>query len=201
MSLPTVRPVRPGDAAQLAVTMARAFDDYAYTVWTVQAEGRFDRLRGLYSLFVAEFAAGHGGVWVTDDCAAVASWLPPGVIGPDEAFQERHGAAIAELMGDRLPFAAAAGEITDQYRPTEPHWYLASMATHPDWQNRGLGASVLAPALRRCDLDGVPAFTETASEANVRFYRRAGFEVVAENELPDGGPHLWFLRRPPGAAG
>ncbi|GAA3124937.1 GNAT family N-acetyltransferase [Streptosporangium carneum] len=196
----TVRPFQPGDTAQTALTMARAFADYPYTLWTVQAEDRHERLRGLYTLFVAEFSASLGGVWVTDDCAAVASWLPPGVVGPDEAFQERHGATIVELMGDRLPAAMAAAEIVDPMRPAEPHWYLASMGTHPDWQNRGLGSRVLEPVLSRCDAEGVPAFTETATEANVRFYRRAGFDVVAEAELPDGGPRLWFLyRRPEGS--
>ncbi|WP_283139243.1 GNAT family N-acetyltransferase [Rhizohabitans arisaemae] len=194
-----VRLFEPGDATQVAVTMARAFAEYPYTVWTVQAENRHERLRGLYTLFVAEFAASFDGVWVTDDCAAVASWLPPGVIGPDESFLARHGATFTELIGDRLPAHLAASEVIDPHRPAEPHWYLASMGTHPDWWNRGLGTRVLRPVLDRCDAEGLPAFTETSTEDNVRFYRRNGFDVVAEADLPDGGPHLWFLHRNPGA--
>ncbi|MFD0890800.1 N-acetyltransferase, partial [Streptosporangium algeriense] len=77
-----VRPFQPADTTQMALTMARAFADYPFTVWSVQADDRHERLRGLYTLYVAEFSASLGGAWVTDDCAAVASWVPPGVTGP-----------------------------------------------------------------------------------------------------------------------
>ncbi|MFI0470162.1 GNAT family N-acetyltransferase [Saccharopolyspora sp. 5N102] len=192
-----VRLATDADARQIPITLARAFSDYAFTNWTVAADDHHHRLVELYTLFVAEFGRSVDGVWVTDDCAAVASWLPPGVDGPDEAFMERNGPRMVELFGDRAKHAAAADAITEPRRPSEPHWYLASMGTHPDWQSRGLGARVLTPVLERCDAEGIPAYTDTATERNVKFYRAQGFEVIDEADVPEGGPHVWFLRRTP----
>jgi hypothetical protein len=47
------------------------------------------------------------------------------------------------------------------------------------------------------DAEGEIAFLETETAANVVFYRRLGFEVVSEAELP--GLPLWFMRREPRA--
>jgi hypothetical protein len=51
--------------------------------------------------------------------------------------------------------------------------------------------------LAACDRTGVDAWLETATAANVGYYRRFGFEVVREVDLPDGGPQCWLLRRAP----
>jgi hypothetical protein len=56
---------------------------------------------------------------------------------------------------------------------------------------------VLAPALLRCDADGLPAAAAVFSWANVRFLRGFGFEVsetmrTADDELP-----LWVVVRRP----
>ncbi|TDB83794.1 GNAT family N-acetyltransferase [Actinomadura sp. KC216] len=193
----TIRLANDADVNQIPITLARAFLNDPWIAWTVDANERYRRLVELYTLYVVNFGRSIGGVWVSDDCAAVASWFPPGHDGPDGRFEERHGERLVELMGDRAGAAMAAGALQAKYRPQEPHWYLASMATHPDWQGRGLGSRVLEPALARCDRDGVPALTDTSTEINVRFYTKQGFDVVGEDSVGDGGPHVWFLRREP----
>jgi len=53
--------------------------------------------------------------------------------------------------------------------------------------------------LRRSDDDGVPAFLETSSTANVALYTSLGFEVTAHQLIDGGGPDVWaMLRRPAG---
>jgi hypothetical protein len=47
------------------------------------------------------------------------------------------------------------------------------------------------------DRVGLPVYLETMTERNLGFYRRQGFEVVIETDLPDG-PRCWLMRRPPG---
>ena len=103
------------------------------------------------------------------------------------------------------PFAEAAGEWVNralgvlielaEVHPSEPHWYLEGLGTHPDWQRRGVASAVLAPILQRCDDEGLPAYLETQKESNVPFYRRHGFEVTATHQLSNGGPNVWLMWR------
>ena len=69
------------------------------------------------------------------------------------------------------PFAEAASERADlamgvltemaEAHPSEPHWYLEGLGTHPDWQRSGFASEVLAPVLGLCsDRDGLPAYLE-----------------------------------------
>ena len=32
---------------------------------------------------------------------------------------------------------------------------------------------------------------------NVGYYERFGFHTVVDEDAPDGGPHIWFMRRDP----
>ena len=50
--------------------------------------------------------------------------------------------------------------------------------------------------LERCDREGIPAYLESSKEKNVPFYRRHGFEVTREIQLPNG-PMLWAMWRQP----
>jgi ribosomal protein S18 acetylase RimI-like enzyme len=100
---------------------------------------------------------------------------------------ERAGwAAYEEAMG--VPSAAGA------------HWYLGVLATDPARQRTGLARAVTAPMLAAADRVRLPAYLETATETNVAIYRRLGFEVEREVDLPDGGPRCWLMRREPGEA-
>lgn len=79
--------------------------------------------------------------------------------------------------------------------PKDPSWYLAILGTRPGHQGQGLGTRVLAPVLARCDAEDLPAMTDTVTPENVAFYRRLGFEVLHEMDLPMDGPPLWILWR------
>ena len=67
----------------------------------------------------------------------------------------------------------------------------------PSSRRRGLAAAVLAPALLRCDADGLPAAAAVFSWANVRFLRGFGFEVTEELRTADDELPLWMLVRQP----
>lgn len=80
-------------------------------------------------------------------------------------------------------------------------WYLALLATHPDFRGRGVARRLLEHVLRRCDEDGVPVWTETTDGANVAMYER--FRFVTVTHVRGGGimPDLWVLRREPSPPG
>ncbi len=84
----------------------------------------------------------------------------------------------------------------DARHPTSPHMYLAVLGTDPSAQGRGIGSALLAPVLRQCDEDGVPAYLESSKERNVAFYARHGFRVREELPLPRG-PRMWLMWREP----
>ncbi|MFF4776010.1 GNAT family N-acetyltransferase [Microtetraspora fusca] len=177
-------------------TLTRAFADYPWTRHTVAADDHLGRIGRFQELFVTRIGLPHGRVWVTPDSAAVSVWTTPESTGIGEVFVEL-APAFAELSGDRAPFAASAEAALAPYRPAEPVWFLGTVGVDPDHQGKGLGRAVIEPGIRAAEEAGVPAFLETSTEANVAFYRRLGFEVTAEVDLPDGGPRTWaMIRRP-----
>jgi hypothetical protein len=58
----------------------------------------------------------------------------------------------------------------------------------------------MRPVLDRCDSDGLPAYLEASSERSAALYERLGFVHLGVLELPDGGPPMWPMRRPPAGA-
>jgi ribosomal protein S18 acetylase RimI-like enzyme len=195
--LPTIRRATRADIPYLANTLAAAFSDYPWTRWTVPADDHIRRLEAIFTLDLTEIGLVHDEVWTTDDCNAVAVWIPPTHLQRATVDWERHGKASALLLGDRLMIADEADALIAPHRPAEPSWYLATTGVHPDHQRKGLGTAVLRPVLDRCDAERVPCLTETSSLDNVSFYQRLGFEVTAKVAMPDNGPAVWVMRRAP----
>ncbi len=190
------------DLPRLSATLALAFVGYPWTDWTVAADDRLRRLEGLFAMDLRAFGLEFGEVWVAGDGAAVAVWMPPATTGGETGGPTGGAEPPADpereaLIGDRLPQAKEAEALVGARRPREPHWHLAALGVRPDRQGEGLGSLVLGPVLERCDEEGTPAYTETSARRNVGFYRRHGFEVVEEIEVPGGGPRVWLMRRDP----
>ena len=77
------------------------------------------------------------------------------------------------------------------------HWYLQLLGVDPEYQGKGLAGKLLREMLTRIDEDGLPCYLETERQRNVPFYNRHGFDVVVEVDLPNGGPHIWTMKREP----
>ncbi|MFD9962737.1 GNAT family N-acetyltransferase [Amycolatopsis sp. NPDC058986] len=192
-----IRPGEPGDIDAAADVLAAAFADYAWTRHTVSADDHLRRVRELQRLFVERIGLPHGRVWVADGpdgVLAAAVWTTPESTGAGAAFAEL-AELMPELAGDRAFAAASAEKALAPHRPEEPVWFLATVGVHPGHQGRGLGRAIVEPGLAAADSAGVAAFLETSERANIAFYRKLGFEVTAEVELPDSGPTTWALRR------
>jgi len=89
----------------------------------------------------------------------------------------------------------AVSEAFEALHPSAPHWYLATLGVDRPARRRGVGAALLSRWLEGVDRDGVPAYLETDSEQNIRFYERAGFSLNGETSVL--GVRAWQLRRPP----
>jgi GNAT superfamily N-acetyltransferase len=198
---PDVRPAEQRDVPRIAATLTIALGDSRWTRWALPDDGRMQRLTRL-----AELDAGHRGVsthsaWVTDDVAAVAVWEPPAGGEGTAALPADVRAALARelpyLAADRWPAVAATASLVDAARPEGPHWRLAHLGVRPTARRKGLAAAVLAPALLRCDAEGIPAAAAVFSWANVRFLRGFGFEVTLTTRTTDDEMPLWVLVRQP----
>jgi len=91
----------------------------------------------------------------------------------------------------------AVFEAFEALRPVEPHWHLGTLGVVASSRRRGMGAALLSRWLTGVDRDDVPAYLETDSEWNIRFYERAGFSLEAETSIL--GVRAWRMKRvPPG---
>jgi GNAT superfamily N-acetyltransferase len=198
---PDVRLAEQRDVPSIAATLTIALADSRWTRWALPDDGRIQRLTRLHELDAGHRGVSTGTAWVTDDVSAVAVWEPPpGASGtkplPDD---------VRAALDRELPYLAdhRAGVVRDTAalvvaaRPAEPHWWLAHLGVRPTSRRRGLAAAVLAPALLRCDADGIAAGAAVFSWANVRFLRGFGFEVAAELRTADDELPVWVLARRP----
>jgi GNAT superfamily N-acetyltransferase len=81
--------------------------------------------------------------------------------------------------------------------PREPHYYVRIIGVRAARQGRGLGSTLMQPTLEKADADGLPTYLEASSERSAALYERLGFVHLRKLELPDGGPPVWSMRRPP----
>ena len=154
----------------------------------------------LYRSVFLNFAMTYGGrafengtADLADDGTGVALWLPPGV--------EQDSESLGQLMLAQVPPESLARNLESAQRiealhPKEPHWYLAMLGVDPRHQGKGVGSSLLGHRLAKVDDEGLPAFLETTSPANLRLYERFGFEVIADIPNADDSVHTFAMLRP-----
>ncbi len=77
--------------------------------------------------------------------------------------------------------------------PTKPHWHLGPVGVERELQGQGIGSLLLREFSRIVDHEKATAWLETDKKVNVSFYRKHGFDVVAEDTV-NGVPN-WFMER------
>ncbi len=146
-------------------------------------------------------AEGHqiGVVTIPNDVYGAAIWnLPQPPDAADQARQAKH-TAFAQLLGPRGFDAYRA--IVDFMAPTAHtvippgSWYLSILGVAPHRQRQGLGRALLEPTLREADQIGARCFLETFNAMTLPFYRRNGFEAVADHLEPTTKARYWIMLR------
>lgn len=82
-----------------------------------------------------------------------------------------------------------------RHDPDDDHWHLGPAAVDRSRQGQGIGTRLMAEVCGELDRRQAVGYLETDKDANVRLYRRGGFEVVAEQ--PVLGVGNWFMLRRP----
>lgn len=135
----------------------------------------------------------HGSAYQVDDMHGIALWMPPDVT-PDDAALER--LFVRTTTPAQQKNGAAVFEQMAEHRPRERHWHLPLIGVDPVAQGRALGAALMAPALARCDAEGVLAYLESSNPRNIPFYERLGFRRSGEIQIGDS-PLLTPMTRSP----
>jgi GNAT superfamily N-acetyltransferase len=163
------------DVDRAIATLVLAFSADPVARWIYNEPDHY--LRHVPRLFRAlgTGSFGAGTTQRSSDGLGVALWLPPGVHAEDEPIE----AVIRETVAvEKQAGLGAAFERTEQYRPTEAHWYLSLMGVEPWHQNHGCGGALLEYGLRQCDREHRPAYLWSSNPLNTAFYKRHGFEIV-----------------------
>jgi GNAT superfamily N-acetyltransferase len=194
-----IRRAGRADLDRLCRTGMRAFEHDPLVRWLIPDDEAYATWQG-ECLFRSIFRwwGEMGEVWMTDDGVAVSAWGPPTVGEPPEALLAELGELRAAHPPEMHERTALLQETMRAHRPSEPHWYLNILATHPDWQRQGLGLAVMEDVRRRCDEDGLGQYLETATDEDVAYYRGRGFEVTAR-WIVDNSVTLTGMWRAPGA--
>jgi ribosomal protein S18 acetylase RimI-like enzyme len=198
--VPEVRPATDAEFAAIGELYAAAFADDPIFSWLSPERATWERRAPGWFAAHVRYQARHGAeVLVDDDLRGAAIWLPPGAwrtSGIGEALAL--GLPSIRLFKRRLRTASRVVARMEGMHPKAPHWYLSTLATHPDHQGRGVGRALISPIGERCDAEGVPAYLETAKAENVSYYLRHGFRVQDEIRV-SSGPPMWLMWRTPQA--
>jgi GNAT superfamily N-acetyltransferase len=138
----------------------------------------------------------HGEIHVTDDLTGVALWFDHTKPVPDlNDYDER----LAHACGPWLPRFRAIDTTFGRHHLTTPHHYLAFLGVLPRLQRHGIGGALLRYHHGRLDALDMPAYLEASTPHSRDLYRHHGYTITASAplHLPDSGPPVWPMVRPP----
>ncbi len=177
----TYRIASADDVDAATATIALAFrDDPVWGPALARADGDASHLEPYWRLYV-EGALAHSTVFLIDDAAAVAVWVPPGAAEMSPAQQDALELVVSSTLDAEARLAMhELWSRFDAARPTdEPHAYLSLLATHPEHRGRGIGQGLLAHTIAHFAAIELPAYLESTNPANDHRYARAGFTPIS----------------------
>jgi GNAT superfamily N-acetyltransferase len=193
--------MRDDQIAESGAVLARAFHDDPMMMWIEPDDARRGRSMNWFMSKGAIYGHRYGEVHTTPGKVdGNAVWLPPGDTKVGTMRMMRTGMIAAPIkLGfsqfNRFMKVMNIFEHLHEQAMPDRHWYLMILGVDPPRQGQGVGGALIAPVLARADAESLPCYLETAKARNVTFYQKHGFEVVVEDDVPDGF-HYWTMKRP-----
>lgn len=191
-----IRTATLDDAPQVATTMATALADEAMLRWSFPEDDFEGRIHRHFSYYDRETTR-RGWVRIADDGAGAAVWIPHDQREEDAAIGAAPPGEEEPILGNRVERHASFWTWVEDHRPEEPLEHLSHIGVVPERQGTGLGKALMRDGIERADEARLSIWLETSKARNVAYYEGFGFTVAADEDAPEHGPHIWFMRRDP----
>jgi GNAT superfamily N-acetyltransferase len=195
----TVRNATAADFTPLTQTLARAFYDdpvFRFLVPTGDETARMKKLQIIMGIFF-KLGLPHDSCFTTANYESVTLWRPPnGWHVPFWAYIV-NAPALLSAFGGGVFRALGVADMMEKIHPHEPHWYLQTIGTDPQFQGKGYGGVILRHTLAVADAAHMPCYLESSKDTNIPIYQSFGFELKDEVQVPHGGPKIWPMWRKP----
>jgi ribosomal protein S18 acetylase RimI-like enzyme len=191
-SWPRVALVFPEHYADAAGVLSRAFvDDPLINALVPEPREPVERARRLAGLFAVVLKLQRGDGQPVFGVFEAGRLIAAAVV--EGTMHAAAGATVASGLLSLPAMVRAVGwggvrrairlvDTLTRNHPPRPHLYLNILGVEPSFQGRHCGIAILNHLRElvqaRADLDGV--YLETATEANVAYYTRNGYEVISE---------------------
>lgn len=194
-----LRPLVLGEVGQAANVLARGMRDNPLHVAALGQHPavRVQALAGLFRGFLAMEVAKKGrvvGAFQNGTMVGVCGMMRPGCCQLAPAEKVTLLPKLLWHCGFKGTgrFLSQFGNWSRHDLQT-PHWHLGPVGIVPELQGQGIGSQLMRDFCAFLDAGKAAAWLETDKEINVTFYRRHGFEVVAEDTV--NGVANWFMER------
>lgn len=192
----TIRALGSDERPAAAALLARGMRDNPTHVaaFGADAQRRQARLERLFAALL-EVMDRQVRLCAVEDGALVgfAAVTPPGLCRPGPWASARMAARVLPVGAGSLARVLRWQRVWQRFDPAQPHAHLGPIAVDRHLQGRGIGSALLRACTRLLDETGTIGYLETDKAANVTFYQRHGFGVVAQASVL-GRPN-WFLQR------
>lgn len=190
------RPATAADQDRIVEILVSAFYQDPTWRWAFPDDTkRRQQHRRLWSIYVRA-AMRHPDVYLTENEAATAIWIPPNAQELNDAEEAELERLIADELGADATRLGAMYHLFDEAHPhDEPHFYLSLLGTHADEIGHGYGLGLLAQNLIAIDQQHQPCYLEASNEVNVALYSRFGFVVRDRFQPQPDGPIVTTMWR------
>lgn len=200
---------RVAEAAEVLARVMQDEDEQARFVLPDPDERlAFDR--ALYEVLIGRaLVEGRVDAWsdASEHIVGIAVWLRRPAI--DEVEPVRSSIIPGPRPRDLLTleaaeraerFATVLRRLRERVRP-DRHAYLDTIGVLPEHRRHGIAGRLLEAGHAWADGEGLPCALDTETDANIRFYSRRGYRVMAGLPVPGTDLRITGMRRgrgPPG---
>ena len=181
--------------------LALAFQNYQLLEYGFPDESEREKMASYYVQFVLSYGVRYGEVYATSpNLEGIAVWITSDYF--PMTFRRIIRSVPLSIMsrfsregGSKLKHPGDYIEAMHKRLAPFKHWFLLIIGVAPQFQGKGFASKLIRPMLARIDEQGLPCYTETMDEKNVRLYEHFGFRVIEKFAIPETELTTWAMLR------
>ncbi|PKO19178.1 MAG: hypothetical protein CVU39_01105 [Chloroflexi bacterium HGW-Chloroflexi-10] len=200
---PEVVKLDPSLKKKASDVVAASFFDYPMFVYYFPDIKKRARVLPWYLGNVLTCAIKYGEVFTTPESSGVIFILPPGHTKISIGEYVQNGFLLTPLVIGIRDYIRSqecekfVADMHEKIMQQRLHYYLWGLAVDPGQKRRGIGTTLLKPALEKADKEQKPFYLETHDEKNVPYYQNFDFTLVYSGKIPNHEPEIWCMVREP----